>query len=140
MPSNKKKGRKFRLNNGSICAISLLIWLGATILISDLTGNICKNCSLLLYEISLWISKAINVWVALNILAMAEVLTTTIKTKRINNITTAFRKYESSYAAYAKNNTDKTDPLDNLLKKMSLLGMTNKSGRYLGFLLLRYLK
>jgi len=139
MSFNKKVAFKFRLTNRIIWIISVFIWLAVTIFVSTLTTSICQNRSASFCEIFSWIGKAINILLVFNIVAMADVSTTPIKIKAVSRVPMIFSKYEILYETHTKNIIFKVAPLDNLFKKISLFGMC-KPGRYLGFLLLKYLK
>ena len=130
---------KFRLTNGSIWVIFFIVWFTAIALTSALTANICRNYSASFCEVFLWIGKAINILIAFNLMAMAEISTTSVKTKAKTHKPLTFSKYELLYETHVKNIASQTSFLDNLFKKTSLSGMC-RPGLYFGFLLLKYLK
>ncbi len=79
---HKKKTRlKLHFSNRIIWVITLIMWIGITTLMIDLTADICKDCSVFSYEIFSWLNTILNVLIAFNIVATAEILTTPIKTK-----------------------------------------------------------
>ena len=140
-----KKKRKLRLHfsNKIIWTMTIILWLGITTLMGELTTDICKNCPVFSYQIFSWLINLLNLLIAFNIVTKAEILTTPIKIKTAYHKPIKFSEYDVLYKIrirnITKNITNDTNHFDNLLKKLSLVSSC-KPGRYLGFLLLRYLR
>jgi len=122
-----------------IWAAFFIAWISVIFLSHNLNIILCNNYVDSHCETFSWIIKIMNALIVFNLLAIVEVFTTLLRIKNCKNKIVTFSKCDYLYVNYVKATANKFSSLDNVFKKFSLSGI-NKPGRYLGFLLFKYLK